>query len=111
MFKPKKTDGRVLVFPLLRRLKGIEDMRDKKVGAVIESAADEKSHIKTLYRADEVFPLSSRAGFRDLIKFVESVSPEKVFLTGVNSSGFARALQKKGFEAVPLEKPTQLKLF
>jgi hypothetical protein len=111
LLKPKKTEGRVLVFPLREGSKGIEDIRDKKVGAVIESAPDERSYIKTLYGADEVFPLSNRAGFRDLIKFVESVGPEKVFLTGVHSSGFARALRKKGFEAVPLEKPAQLRLF
>jgi hypothetical protein len=111
LLKPKRTEGRVLVFPLKDGLKSVGDMRDKKVGAVIESAPDERSYFKTLYGADEVFPLSSRAGFRDLVKFVESVGPEKVFLTGAHSSGYARALRKKGFEAVPLEKPIQLKLF
>lgn len=111
LYKRKETEGRVLVFPLEEGSKGVEDIRDKKVGAVIESAPDERSYFKTLYRADEIFPLSNRAGFRDLIKFVESVGPEKVFLTGAHSSGFARALRKKGFEAVPLEKPAQLKLF
>ena len=52
MFKPKKTEGRVLVFPLEEGSKGIEDIRDKKVGAVIESAPDERSYFKTLYGAD-----------------------------------------------------------
>lgn len=111
LYKRNETEGRVLVFPLLEGLKGAGDMRGKKVGAVTESAPDERSGIKTRYGADEVFPLSNRAGFRDLIKFVESVGPKKVFLTGAHGSGFARALQKKGFEAVPLEKPVQLKLF
>jgi Cft2 family RNA processing exonuclease len=111
LFRPKKVEGRVLVFPLQKGLKDIEDIRSKRVGAVIESAPDEISYIKNLYGADEVFPLSRRAGYGDLLKFVESVGPEKVFLTGAHSSGFARALQKKGFEAVPLEKPVQLRLF
>ena len=111
LFKPKKTEGRVLVFPLKPGAKEIGDIRNKRVGAVIESAPDEQSYLKTLYGADEVFPLSNRAGFRDLLKFVESAGPEKVFLTGAESSGFARTLRKMGFEAVPLEKPTQLRLF
>ncbi len=111
LYKRNETEGRVLVFPLEMGSKGVEDIRDKKVGAVTESAPDERSGIKTMYGADEVFPLSNRAGFRDLVKFVESVGPEKVFLTGAHSSGFARVLQKKGFEAIPLEKPAQLKLF
>lgn len=111
LFKPKKTEGRVLVFPLHKGSKEIEGIRDKRVGAVLGSAPDEESYLKTLYGADEVFPLSSRAGYRDLIKFVESVGPEKVFLTGANSSGFASTLRKRGFEAVPLERPVQLRLF
>jgi Cft2 family RNA processing exonuclease len=111
LFSPKKTEGRVLVFPLRKGLKDMDDIRDKKVGAVTDAAPDETSSIKSLYRADEVFPLGNRAGCRDLIKFVESVGPEKVFLTGEHGRGFARALQKRGFEAVPLEKPAQLRLF
>jgi hypothetical protein len=111
LFRPKKTEGIVIVFPLRKGLKEIDVIRDKKVGAVTDAAPDEKSHIKILYKADEVFPLSIRSGCRDLIKFIESVGPEKVFLTGAHSRGFARTLQKRGFEAVPLEKPVQLRLF
>ena len=110
-FKPGMTEGRVLVFPLRRGTKALDGVRDKRVGVVTESAPDEYSGIKSIYGAEEVFPLSIRAGYGDLVRFVESVGPEKVFLTGAQSGGFARTLRKKGFEAVPLEKPTQLRLF
>jgi hypothetical protein len=105
------TDGRVLVFPLRKGAKTLDGVRDKRVGVVTESAQDEYSGVKSIYSAEEVFPLSIRAGYGDLIRFVESVKPEKVFLTGAHSGGFARTLRKKGFEAVPLERPTQLRLF
>ncbi|MEW6145642.1 MAG: hypothetical protein AB1598_11550 [Thermodesulfobacteriota bacterium] len=111
LFGPKKTEGAVIVFPLNKGSKEIDDIRDKKVGVVTDAAQDEISSIKNSCRADEVFPLGNRAGYRDLIRFVESVGPEKVFLIGAHSGGFARTLQKRGFEAVPLEKPTQLRLF
>lgn len=110
-FKPQKTEGRVLVFPLRISLKALYGIRNKRVGVVTESPPDDYPGLKALYGAEVVFPLSLRAGYRDLIKFVEAVSPEKVFLTGAHSGGFARTLRKKGFEAVPLERPTQLKLF
>jgi Cft2 family RNA processing exonuclease len=111
LFRPKKVEGRALVFPLQKGLKDIEDIRNKKVGVVTDAAPNEISSIKSLYRADEIFSLCNRAGYGDLLKFVESVCPEKVFLTGAHSRGFARTLQKKGVEAVPLEKPIQLRLF
>ena len=110
-FRPGMTDGRVLVFPLRKGGKALDGLRDKRVGVVTEAAQDEYSGIKSIYSAEEVFPLGIRAGYGDLIKFVESVRPEKVFLTGAHSGGFARTLRKKGFEAVPLERPTQLRLF
>jgi len=106
-----KTEGRVLVFPLRNGTKTLDGLRDKRVGVVAEAAPDEYSGIKSLYSAEEVFPLGIRAGYGDLIRFVESVGPEKVFLTGAHIGGFARTLRKKGVEAVPLERPTQLKLF
>lgn len=110
-FRPGVTDGRVFVFPLRKGVKAFDGVRDRRVGVVAESAPDEYSGIKTLYGAEEVFPLSIRAGYGDLIRFVEAVRPEKVFLTGAHSGGFARTLREKGFEAVPLERPTQLRLF
>lgn len=111
VFKPKKTEGRVLVFPPLKgESKDIDKIRDKRVGIVIESAPDELASIKQVFNADEVFPLSSHAEFDELLQFVEFVRPEKVYLIHGHPTEFARALQKRGFEAVPLEKPAQLKL-
>ena len=112
LFKPKKIEGRVLVFPPLKRQsKDIDKIRDKRVAVIIESSPDEQSNIKKAFYADELFPLSSHAGFDELLQFVELAKPEKVFLVEGHSTEFARTLQKRGFEAVPLEKPTQLNLF
>ncbi|MFI5322657.1 MAG: hypothetical protein ACHQ6U_03795 [Thermodesulfobacteriota bacterium] len=110
IFKPKKTEGRVLVFPPLKGVNDIDKVRDKKVGIVMESAPDEMSYIKKVFNADEVFPLSNQAGFDELLQFVEFVRPERVYLIHGRAAEFGRTLQKRGFEAVPLEKPAQLKL-
>jgi len=110
-FGPNRTEGRVAVFPLRKGSKALNAIRNRKVAVVTEASPDEYSGIKTLYGAGAVFPLSLRAGYGDLIKFAEAVRPEKIFLIGAHGGDFARILRKKGFEAVPLEKPTQLKLF
>jgi putative mRNA 3-end processing factor len=110
VFKPKKTEGRVLVFPPLKGIKDIDKVRDKRVGIVMESAPDEVSYMKKVFSADEVFPLSNHAGFDEILQFVEFVRPERIYLIHGHTAEFARALQKRGFEAAPLEKPAQLKL-
>jgi len=70
----------------------------------------ERLSVKSVFRADEAFPLSDHCGYDELIQFVEIVRPEEVYLVGGFSIEFARTLQKRGFDAKPLEKPTQLKL-
>jgi Cft2 family RNA processing exonuclease len=110
IFKPKKTEGRVLVFPPLKGVKDIDKIRDKRVGIVMESAPEEISYLKKVFNADEVFPLGNHASFDELLQFVEFVRPERVYLIHGHPVEFAHALQKRGFEAAPLEKPSQLKL-
>jgi len=110
-FKPKKTEGKVLIFPPHKgESKSINKIKHRRTAILMEHSADEKPHIMKVFKADEAFPLSNHADHDDLLRFVELMKPQKVYLIGGHSGEFARTLQTRGYEAVPLEKPTQLKL-
>lgn len=110
-FKPKKTDGKVLIFPPHKgESKSINKIKHRRTAIVMEHAVDERPYIKKVFKADEAFPFSNHAGHDELLRFVELSRPERVYLVDGHTAEFARALQTRGYEAVPLEKPTQLKL-
>lgn len=110
-FKPKKLEGKVLIFPPQKgESKNLGRIKNKRVALVTEAANDEKSYMKSVFNADEIFSLSNHAGYYELLEFVEFVSPETVYLIQGHSTEFARTLQKRGYEAIPLERPVQLKL-
>ncbi len=110
-FKPKKTEGRVMIFPPHKgQSNNLEKIKNKKMAIVVEHTADERPNIKKVFKADEAFPLSNHAGYDELLRFVELMGPEKVYLIDGHAAEFAQTLRTRGFEAVPLEKPTQLKL-
>lgn len=110
-FKAKRLEGKVLIFPPLKgESKNLDRIKNKRVALIIEAANDEKSYMKRVFNADEVFPLSTQAGYDELLEFVEFVRPETVYLIHGHSTEFARTLQKRGYEAIPLERPAQLKL-
>ncbi len=111
LFKPKKVEGKVVVIPPHKgESKSIDRIKNKRVAVIIETAADEQSSVKKVFNADEAFPLSNHAGFDELLRYVELVRPEKVYLIHGHPTEFARTLQKRGYDAIPLEKPAQLKL-
>ncbi len=56
------------------------------------------------------FNFSSKAGYEDLIKYVDQVRPAKVYLIDKYANDFAKILESKGYETIVLEKPTQLNL-
>jgi Cft2 family RNA processing exonuclease len=109
-FRPKELEGKVLLVPVyLRGSEIIERIEKKRIGVVMGWAV-ERTFVKSVFRADEAFPLSNHAGFDELLQFVEIVRPEEVYLVHGFSTEFARTLQKRGFKAKPLEAPSQLKL-
>ncbi len=109
-FSPTQIEGKVLFFPPYSRDSDLlEKIENKRIGVVMGWALERLS-VKSVFRADEAFPLSDHCGYDELIQFVEIVRPEEVYLVGGFSIEFARTLQKRGFDAKPLEKPTQLKL-
>ncbi|MBI2487351.1 MAG: hypothetical protein HYW01_10425 [Deltaproteobacteria bacterium] len=109
-FRPKKIEGKVLLLPpYLRGSEIIDKITKKRIGVVMGWAVD-KEFAKSAYRADEAFPISNHAGYDELLQFVEIARPKELYLIQGFSTEFARTLQKRGFKATPLEKPSQLKL-
>ncbi|HEX3034221.1 MAG TPA: MBL fold metallo-hydrolase [Thermodesulfobacteriota bacterium] len=109
-FKPKELEGRILLIPpYLRGAEIIERIEKKKIGVVTGWALD-KTFVKSVFRADEGFPLSNHADYNELLQLVEITKPKIVYLIHGFSTEFARTLIKRGFNAKPLETPSQLKL-
>ena len=61
-------------------------------------------------KCDAAFPLSDHAGYDDLMKHVENVSPKRVFTLHGFASEFARDLRSRGVEAWSLTGADQLDL-
>jgi len=61
-------------------------------------------------KCDAAFPLSDHAGYDDLLKHVENVSPKRVFTLHGYAAEFARDLRSRGFEAWSLKGADQLDL-
>ena len=69
-----------------------------------------KSCLSGQINVDEVFTFSSLAGYNELLQYVDNVSPEKIYLVDRHANEFAKTLEKMGYQAIALEKPTQLNL-
>jgi Cft2 family RNA processing exonuclease len=109
-FDPMKIGNKVLVLPLSARDSDeLETIEDKRIGVAIGWALDRVS-VKSAFGADEAFPLSNHAGFDELIEFVEIVKPTEVYVVNGFGVEFSMSLKRRGFNAKPLEKPSQLKL-
>ena len=109
-FNPSRLQGKVLIVPPhLRTSDKIEGLENKKIGVVMGWAID-KRYSKSVFGADEAFPMSNHAGYDELIQYVELVRPKEVYLVQGFNTEFSRTLKKRGFNAKPLEKPTQLEL-
>jgi putative mRNA 3-end processing factor len=109
-FAQAKLENKVLVLPLSARdSEDLETIEDKRIGVIAGWALDRVS-VKSAFGADEAFPLSNHAGFDELINFVEIVKPKEVYVVNGFSVEFSLSLKRRGFNAKPLEKPSQLKL-
>lgn len=62
-------------------------------------------------RADTGIPLTGHQGPEGLLRFVEMTGARRVYTVGRWSHSFARSLQRRGVEAVPLHREVQLSLF
>ncbi len=111
LFKPTHIEEKVVIIPPDKiGSNNIENIKRKRAAIVLECTAEEKSAIKSAFKADEAFTLSNHAGYNELLQYVELVSPKKVYLIDEYAAEFAITLQKRGYQAIALEKPTQLNL-
>ena len=81
----------------------------RKRTAMITGWALDSSAIYRM-KCDAAFPLSDHAGYDDLMKHVENVSPKRVFTLHGFASEFARDLRARGVEAWSLAGADQLEL-
>lgn len=111
LFKPSDTEGGVVIVPPREVEAGdIKQIEKRRTLLLTECTDEEKPGIKSQLKVDEVITLCNHADFNDLIKFVDLVDPEKVYLIEENATVFAETLKEKGYETISLEKPTQLNL-
>jgi Cft2 family RNA processing exonuclease len=81
----------------------------RKRTAVITGWALDRSAIYRM-KCDAAFPLSDHAGYDDLLRHVEQVSPKRVFTVHGYATEFARDLRARGIEAWSLTGADQLDL-
>jgi putative mRNA 3-end processing factor len=62
-------------------------------------------------RADYGVPLADRAGFEDLVRYVEATGAREVALLGAPGEELARELLARGLHVYPLGPPRQIALF
>jgi len=97
---------RVLLVP--PHIKGIET-ETESITFIVTGWAIEKS-AKYQFGVDHAFPISDHADYDDLIRMVELVAPKIVYCTHGPDS-FVDRLHDLGFQANPLDKPWQGRLF
>jgi len=100
----------VIIAPDKIESDNLNKTKKKRLAIIIESGGEDIYSVKSKFNADEVLTFSSLAGYNELLEHVEKVSPEKIYLVDRHANEFAKALEKKGYEARALEKPTQLNL-
>lgn len=108
-FRLSDVSGHVVVWPPSgRKSKMLAAIRRKRVAAVTGWGLDRSAIYR--YACDAVFPLSDHAGYDDLMRYVELVSPRRVLTLHGYASEFARDLRARGIEAWSLVSPDQLEL-
>jgi len=104
-------EEKVVIMPLEKiDSDNIHEIKSKQSAIIVESGTEELSSITSEFNADKAFTFSTRAGYDELLEYVEKVNPEKVYLIDQYANEFAKVLQNNGYEAIALEKPTQLNL-
>lgn len=106
-WEPSSASGHVIVCPPNARspLDVIPKMRTAVItGWALDSSTVHRS------RCEAAFPLSDHAGYDDLLRHVENVSPDRVLTLHGFAQEFARDLRARGIEAWALTGPNQLDL-
>jgi Cft2 family RNA processing exonuclease len=85
----------------------IKKIKAKRKAIITEWGKEEVHHDQSIC---ETFTFSSKAGFDELMQYVDKVNPGKIYLIDRYANEFAKKLKSEGYETVVLEKPTQLDL-
>lgn len=110
LFKPSNLEQKVLIIPPDKLDSGsIEKIKNTRSAMIIDCSEEMPTCIAE-NKADEVFVFTSKAGYKELLEYVEKVNPNKVYLIDKYANEFAKTLVKKGYETIALEKPEQLNL-
>lgn len=108
-FDPNQIEGKVLVFPPTAERKiALGNTKNLRTAVATGWAIDSRARYR--YRADEAFPLSDHADWRDLLRCVEEVHPSRVLTTHGYTAEFAADLRRRGFNAWCLQGIDQLEL-
>lgn len=106
-FRLQDVSGHVVIWPpSARHSKLFACLRRKRLAAVTGWGLDRSAVYR--YGCEAVFPLSDHAGYDDLLRYVEMVSPRRVLTLHGYASEFARDLRARGMEAWSLISPDQL---
>lgn len=103
----RKSKNKVVIVPPQVRNKIAQLYINKPISlAAVTGWAMDKA---TIYRlgVDAAFPLSNHSDFNELVEFVKIVNPKRVFTVHGFSSEFAAELNRRGYNAEPLEKSGQ----
>lgn len=94
----------VMVAPNRAFIKRLAEKRDALIFSFTGWAADKSFMYWS--EVDKSFPLSDHCDFRDLLRIVEKVRPEKVYVSYGFADEFSKFLKERGFDSVPL-RPNQ----
>ena len=105
----EKVRGHLLIVPpSMARKKGLEVLRNRRVGVVTGWALDRGAIYR--YGCDEAFALSDHADYGELIEMVEKVKPREIRTVHGYAQEFAMDLQERGWRAWALAGETQMVL-
>lgn len=111
ILKSDELEQRVIIIPPEEvDSKLIKSINNKQSAIIIENEDEQLSSEKIRDKTDTVFKFTTVTNYNELLKYVEKVKPNKVYLIDEFANEFAKTLESKGYEAIVLEKPTQLNL-
>lgn len=101
--------GKVLICPpSARKTRMIQSLQHKRTAVLTGWALDPGAIYR--YQVDAAFALSDHADYPDLLRYVELVSPRRVYTVHGFATAFAQDLRARGIEAWALGQANQLEL-
>jgi ATP-dependent DNA ligase I len=106
-YNPNDVAGKVLICPpSANHSHMLEKIARKRVAMISGWAVDPNSIYR--YQVDAAFALSDHADYNDLLRYVEFVTPRRVFTLHGFAASFARDLRDRGTEAWALSEENQM---